>query len=170
MFSKHGVPSHVTSDRGPKFVSTFFRSLASMLQMKLHFTSGHHLEGDGQSKRTNQTLEQYLHSYCNYQQDNWSKLLPLAKFAFNNSPSASTGVLPFFTNKGYHPWLQIQSLTVMNHPFAPKIKLLFFFFFFSFLFFSFLLLAWESMSHNVTGGVTSVTSNGHITGHITGHI
>jgi hypothetical protein len=24
VFSKHGVPSHVTSDRGPEFVSRFF--------------------------------------------------------------------------------------------------------------------------------------------------
>lgn len=27
VFSKHGVPNHVTSDRGSKFVSAFFRSL-----------------------------------------------------------------------------------------------------------------------------------------------
>ena len=49
-----------------------------------------------------QTLEQYLWSYCNYQQDNWSKLLPLAEFVYKNAPSAITGVSPFFTNKGYH--------------------------------------------------------------------
>src|SRR6202041_3805849 len=41
--------------------------------------------------------------YCNYQQDNWKKLLPLAEFAFNNAPSATTGISPFFANKGYHP-------------------------------------------------------------------
>jgi len=51
----------------------------------------------------NQTLKQYLHVYCNYQQNNWSELLPLTEFAYNNAPSATTGVLPFFTNKGYHP-------------------------------------------------------------------
>ena len=71
--------------------------------MKLHFTSGYHPEGDGQTERTNQTLEQYLRVYCNYQQDNWSELLPLAEFAYNNSPSTTTGVTPFFANKGYHP-------------------------------------------------------------------
>jgi len=48
-------------------------------------------------------LEQYLHIYCNYQQDNWSEILPLAEFAYNNAPSATTGVSPFFANKGYHP-------------------------------------------------------------------
>jgi len=30
-------------------------------------------------------------------------LLPLAEFAYNNAPSATTGVSLFFTNKGYHP-------------------------------------------------------------------
>src|SRR5467141_1685038 len=70
--------------------------------MKLHFTSGYHPEGDGQTKRTNQTLEQYLRVYCNYQQDNWSKVLPLAEFAYKNTPSATTSITPFFANKGYH--------------------------------------------------------------------
>jgi len=79
IFSKHGVPSHVTSDRGMEFVSHFFWSLGTVLDMKLHFTSGYHPQGDGQTERTNQTLEQYLRVYCNYQQDNWSELLPLAE-------------------------------------------------------------------------------------------
>jgi len=107
VFSKHGVPCHVTSDWGSEFVSHFFRSLGKALDMKLHFTSGYHLEGDGQTKRVNQTLEQYLHMYSNYQQDNWSSLLPLAEFTYNNAPNATTGVSPFFTNKGYDPAITI---------------------------------------------------------------
>ena len=107
IFSKHGVPSHVTSDRGTEFVSHFFRSLGEALDMKLHFTSGYHPEGDGQTERTNQTLEQYLRTYCNYQQDNWSKLLPLAEFTYNNAPNATTGISPFFANQGYNPNLAI---------------------------------------------------------------
>ena len=71
--------------------------------MWLHFTLGYHPKGDGQTKCTNQTLEQYLRIYCNYQQDNWSELLPLAEFAYNNALSATTGVSPFFANKGYYP-------------------------------------------------------------------
>ena len=70
-------------------------------------TSGYHLEGDGQTERSNQTLKQYLHIYCNYQQDNWADLLPLAEFAYNNAPSATTRVSPFFANKGYHPNISV---------------------------------------------------------------
>ena len=109
MFSKHNIPSHITSDRGLEFVSNFFRSLGTALNMRLHFTSGYHPEGDGQTERTNQTLEQYLCVYCNYQQDNWSKLLPFAEFAYNNILSATTSVSPFFANKRYH-------LNITVHP------------------------------------------------------
>src|SRR3979490_3004288 len=60
VFSKHGVLSHVTSDRGSEFVSHFFRSLSIALDMYLHFTSGYHPKADGQTECVNQTLEQYL--------------------------------------------------------------------------------------------------------------
>ena len=75
--------------------------------MNLHFTSGYHPKGDGQTEHTNQILEQYLWIFCNYQQDNWYTLLPLTKFAYNNTPSSTTGISLFFANKGYHPNLTI---------------------------------------------------------------
>ena len=82
-------------------------SLGKALDMNLHFTSGYHPKGDGQTEWTNQTLEQYLRIFCNYQQDNWYTLLPLVEFAYNNAPSATTGISPFIANKGYHPNLTI---------------------------------------------------------------
>src|SRR6266481_4140698 len=50
VFSKHGVPSHVTLDHGSEFVSHFFQSLRTALDMKLHFTSGYHPKGDGRTE------------------------------------------------------------------------------------------------------------------------
>jgi len=66
VFSKYGIPSHVTSNRGSEFVLNFFWSLGTALDMRLHFTLGYHSKGDGQTECMNQTLEQYLHVYCNY--------------------------------------------------------------------------------------------------------
>src|SRR5258708_22416204 len=114
IFSKHGAPGHVTSDHSTEFVSHFFHSLGSLLSMKLHFTSGYHPEGDGQTEQINQVLEQYLHAYMNYQQDNWALLLPLAEFAYNNATSTTTGVSPFFANKGYHPRLLMNLLALSS--------------------------------------------------------
>src|SRR5260370_32446159 len=113
IFSKHGVPSHVTSNWGTKFISHFFCSLGKLLQMDLHFTSGYHPEGDGQTEHINQVLEQYLKAYTNYQQDDWASLLLLAEFVYNNAPSTTTGVLPFFMNKGYHPNLSADIAAVV---------------------------------------------------------
>jgi hypothetical protein len=90
-------------------VSCFFCSLEKALNIKLHFTSGYHLEGDGQMECVNQTLEQYLQIYCNFQQDNWHSLLPIAEFCYNNAPSSTMGVSPFFANKGYNPAFTIHS-------------------------------------------------------------
>lgn len=103
VFSKHGVPNHVTCDRGSKFISAFFKALGKALSMELHFTAGYHPQADGQTERANQTLEQYIRIYTSYQQDNWAPLLPIAEFAYNNAPNNSTGISPFFANKGYHP-------------------------------------------------------------------
>jgi len=108
IFSKHSIPSHVMSDRGMEFVSKFFKSLAQALDMRLYFSAGYHPKADGQTECRNQTLEQYLQTYCDYQQTNWAKLLPLAEFTYNNTSSSTTGMSPFFANKGYHPNLQVQ--------------------------------------------------------------
>ena len=66
VFLEHGVLSHTTFNRGSKFIFHFFRSLGKALDIHLHFTSSYHSEGDGQTERMNQTLEQYLHIYYNY--------------------------------------------------------------------------------------------------------
>src|SRR5260221_758794 len=113
VFSKHSAPGHVTSDCRTEFMSHFFCSLGSLLSVKLHFMSGYHPEGDGQTEQINQVLEQYLRAYTNYQQDNWAPLLPLAEFAYNNAASVTTGVSPFFVNKGYH-------LRLTMDPIAPS--------------------------------------------------
>src|SRR5258707_8552701 len=102
VFSKHSAPGHVTSNCRTGFVSHFFRSLGSLLSMKLHFTSGYHPEGNSQTEWINQVLEQYLQAYMNYQQDNWALLLPLVEFTYNNAVSTTTGISPFFETKGYH--------------------------------------------------------------------
>lgn len=63
----------------------------------------YHPQTDGQTEKVNQTLEQYLHCYIDYQQDNWSRLLSLAEFAYNNATHEGTKESPFFLEYGWHP-------------------------------------------------------------------
>jgi hypothetical protein len=120
VFSRHGVPAHITSDCGAEFVSHFFRSLGTLLGICLHFTSGYHPQADGQTERVNQMLEQYLCIHCNYQQDDWSNWLPVAEFAYNNAESSASGTTPFFTNKGYH--LKLPTYPPFHLPCCSRIR------------------------------------------------
>ena len=64
----HGLPRKIVSDRGPQFVAEFTRELNQMLEIKLTTTTAYHPQGDGQTERVNQELEQYLHIFVNQQQ------------------------------------------------------------------------------------------------------
>ena len=47
--------------------------------------------------------------FCNYNQDDWYELLPLAEYAYNNSITSDTGITPFYANYGFNPktmWLK----------------------------------------------------------------
>ena len=112
VFYKHGVSLHVTSDQGSEFVSCFFQSIPKALNMKLHFTLGYHPEGDRQMEHVNQTLEQYLRIYCNYQQDNWHSLLPIAEFCYNITSISTTG---------YHHSL-LTRVTIPHSQFTPNMN------------------------------------------------
>jgi len=46
VFSKYGIPSHVTFGRSLEFVSNFFYSLGTALDMQLYFTSDYYPEDD----------------------------------------------------------------------------------------------------------------------------
>ena len=77
------------------------------MALKDRFSTAFHPQTDGQTERMNQTIEQYLRIYCNYQQDNWTKLLSLAEFAYNNSYQPSIQCSPFYANYGHHPTFSI---------------------------------------------------------------
>jgi len=64
---------------------------------------------DGLTERQNQTMEQYLRAFCNYEEDNSVELLPLAEFAYTNAIHASTRMTPFWANYHYHPVMQFKA-------------------------------------------------------------
>jgi len=103
IYSLHGLPTDIVSDRDRIFTSHFWRHFVALLDVKPNLSTAFHPQTDGQTERVNQVLEQYLRAFCNYQQDNWQVLLPRAEFAYNNSVHASIGHTPFFANYGYHP-------------------------------------------------------------------
>ena len=94
----HGIPEALISDRDKLFTSNYWKTLMPLLGTKLKMSTAFHPTTDGQTKRTNQTLEQYLRHYINDAQDNWVALLPIAQLALSARESSTTKEIPFFAN------------------------------------------------------------------------
>jgi hypothetical protein len=98
----HGVPSEIVSDRDPKFTSRFWKELFKLLGTKLSLSTAAHPETDGQTERTNLTLEVMIRHFVNPQLNNWVKFLPMLEFAYNSTVNA-LGKTPFEIVYGYNP-------------------------------------------------------------------
>ncbi|MBW0523693.1 hypothetical protein O181_063408 [Austropuccinia psidii MF-1] len=120
IFSKHGLPSSIVSDRGSLFISSFWTNLCQQLKISKDLSTAYHPETDGQTERVNWILEQYFWMYVSYHQDYWNTCLPLAEFGYNNSDHSSTKQSPFFTVYGRDP--QFDSVHITQDTPAGKLS------------------------------------------------
>jgi hypothetical protein len=66
------------------------------LWTKLNFSIAYHLQSDGQSKKTIQTLEEDMLRLCVLDfKGSWIHYLPLVIFAYNNSFQATIGMTSY---------------------------------------------------------------------------
>nr|GFA71638.1 reverse transcriptase domain-containing protein [Tanacetum cinerariifolium]GFB02098.1 reverse transcriptase domain-containing protein [Tanacetum cinerariifolium] len=102
--TRHGIPVLIISDRDLRFTSNFWRSLQNALSTRLDMSIANHLETDGQSERTIQTLENMLRAYAIDFGKGWVNHLPLVEFSHNNSYYASIKEAPFeaLYSRKYH--------------------------------------------------------------------
>ncbi|KAK2397880.1 hypothetical protein QL285_059409 [Trifolium repens] len=91
----HGIPSSIVSDRDPKFTSHFWRTLHEALGTKLRLSSAYHPQTDGQTERTNQSLEDLLRACVLDDRGSWDDVLPLIEFTYNNSYHSTIGMAPY---------------------------------------------------------------------------
>lgn len=114
LFSEYGMPRIIITDREPKFTAGFWSRLFKMMGVKLHFSTAHHPQTDGQAERTIQTMVDLIRRYCafglvfndpeGYRHD-WVSLLPALEIAYNSSKHSVTNRTPFELEKGWTPLL-----------------------------------------------------------------
>ncbi len=99
----HGISESIVMDQSSLFTSKFWSLLYYFLGIKKKLSTAFHPQTDHQTKRQNSTMEAYLRAFVNWEQDNWTRLLPLVEFAYNNVKNASTSHTLFELNCGYYP-------------------------------------------------------------------
>jgi hypothetical protein len=73
MVPHYSIPCKVISDQDVCFTSKMTTELCRLLDIYQNISLAYHPQTDGASKRTNQTLKQYLQIFCGTQQNNWHK-------------------------------------------------------------------------------------------------
>jgi hypothetical protein len=122
VFKYHGVPQTIISDRGVTFTSKFWKEFLNCLGSSSVLSTAYHPQTDGQTERTNGILKTYLRLFCNYNQDNWSQILDLAEFSYNNTWQSAANCSPFFANYGFNPPFDVSpsNITISNCPSAKE--------------------------------------------------
>ncbi|GJP61282.1 hypothetical protein CLOP_g18458 [Closterium sp. NIES-67] len=102
------IPAAIISYRDPKFTSKFWQDTWARYGTRLQFSSAYHPQTDGQTERTNQTMEQLIRTNCP-DRKKWEDVLPMLEFSYNNAPSATTNHSPFYLNYGMDPTVPIST-------------------------------------------------------------
>ena len=95
VFSWHGVPISIISDRDARFTSRFWQTLQKAFVKRLDMSTAYHPQTNGQSERTIQTLEDMLRACVVDFGNGWENHLPLVEFSYNNSYHTSIQAAPF---------------------------------------------------------------------------
>ncbi|GJW41164.1 putative reverse transcriptase domain-containing protein [Tanacetum coccineum] len=93
--SRHRIPASIICDRDGRFTSNLWKSFQKALGTDISMSTAYHLETDGQSERTIQTLEDMLRACVINFGKGWVKYMPLAEFSYNNSYHSSIKAAPY---------------------------------------------------------------------------
>ena len=100
---QHGLLDSIVTNRSSFFTSKFRLLFCYFFSIKRELSTTFHFQTDSQTKWQNSTIKAYFRAFINFEQNDWAKFLPMAKFAYNNVKNSSIGHTSFKLNWGYHP-------------------------------------------------------------------
>ena len=83
-FSRFGVPTDMSSDRGKQFTSAIWAQISKLLGIKLHFTTAYHPQANGMVERFHRHLKSSLRARL--KSPNWVDELPWVLLGIRTQP------------------------------------------------------------------------------------
>jgi hypothetical protein len=111
----HGVPTEIISDRDPRFMSEFWKTIRNRMGLQQTLSTTDHPQSNGLQERHFKTFNQIMRCYVNLRQDDWEMFLPLVEFNMNSIPRKRLNKTPFEIDLGYQPTLTFASELRQNN-------------------------------------------------------
>ena len=109
VFSLHGLPQQLISDRDRLFTARFFAQLMRILGVKQTMGTSYQHNFNGASERLNRTVEVMLRNVVGeHTERDFDNYLPLIEWSYNTTVHDSIGVSPFYAQWGYEPRTSLQ--------------------------------------------------------------
>lgn len=90
--TRYGLPSDVSSDRGPQFTSQLWEDLSNLLGTKLHRTTAYHPQANGLVERFHRSMKASLKARC--QSPSWTSDLHWVMLGLRTMPKEDLGTSP----------------------------------------------------------------------------
>ena len=104
----HGLPDSIITDQGSLFTSKFWSSFCYFLEIKKRLSTALHPQTNSQTERQNSIIKAYFRAFVNWEQNDQTRLLLMAEFAYNNAKNTSTGHMFFKLNCSFYPQVSFE--------------------------------------------------------------
>lgn len=90
-----GVPSVITSDQGPQFVSQWWQTMCGRLGIRCAFSQAHRPQANGRAEVAGRVLQDVLRKLLIDSDINWVEALPRALRILHDTPEPISGLSPY---------------------------------------------------------------------------
>ena len=91
-------PTSIVSDRDPRFTGSCWSQMWARMGASLDMSTAYHPQTNGQTERTNRTIQTILRTLVKQRGGEWEDWLQIAAAAYNSTVHESTGKTPFELN------------------------------------------------------------------------
>ncbi|MEM7282731.1 MAG: RNase H-like domain-containing protein [Pseudomonadota bacterium] len=114
LFSAHGMPCCILSDRGKEFIDSGLRRLCNWLGVNKIATTGYQPQANGHVERFHRFLNAAMTIVAKGSVSKWDWYLPSILFSYRVGECDSTGFSPFLLMSGIPPVLPVDLLLETN--------------------------------------------------------